>query len=303
LASAPAHEGRDIVIIRQQGKRVDYLRGNGITFDEAVSSGMENHKNSVGSLLKQWRQHRRLSQLSLAVEAEISQRHLSFVESGRAQPSREMVMQLTDSLAVPLRDRNVILNAAGYAAHFPQHPLDAPELSAARKVIDRVLHGHMPHPALAVDRHWTLLTANQAATALMSGVAPHLLSGEINVLRLSLHPEGLAPRILNLEEWRNHLLTRLSHEIEHSADPKLSMLMQELTAYPSPIATRHRRPAPKRYQDIAVPLRLKSDAGPLSFLSTTTVFGTAVDVTLSEVAIEAFFPMDAETTRAMATSG
>lgn len=264
---------------------------------------MAEHQNSVGSLLRQWRQRRRLSQLNLAVEAEISQRHLSFLESGRSQPSREMVMQLTDRLAVPLRDRNMILNAAGYAAHFPQHPLDAPELHAAREVIDRVLHGHLPHPALAVDRYWTLLTANVAATALMSGVAPHLLDGEVNVLRLSLHPEGLAPRILNLEEWRNHLLTRLSHEIEYSADAKLSTLMQELTAYSSPSSGRRRRPVPKRHQDIAVPLRLKSDVGPLSFLSTTTVFGTAVDVTLSEVTIEAFFPMDAETARAMANPG
>ena len=282
---------------------VDYLRGNGNIFAESLSRGMAEHQNSVGSLLRQWRQRRRLSQLSLAVEAEISQRHLSFLESGRSQPSREMVIQLADRLAVPLRDRNVILNAAGYAAHFPQHPLDAPELHAAREVIDRVLHGHLPHPALAVDRYWTLLTANVAATALMFGVAPHLLEGEVNVLRLSLHPEGLAPRILNLEEWRDHLLTRLSHEIEYSADPKLSTLMQELTAYSSPGSRRRRRPVPKRHQDIAVPLQLKSDVGPLSFLSTTTVFGTAVDVTLSEVTIEAFFPMDAETARAMANPG
>ncbi len=261
---------------------------------------MAQHQDSVGSLLRQWRQRRRLSQLGLAVEAEISQRHLSFLESGRSQPSREMVMQLTDRLEVPLRDRNVILNAAGYAAHFPQHPLDAPELHAAREAIDRILHGHLPHPALAVDRHWTLLSANAAATALMVGVAPHLLDGDVNVLRLSLHPEGLAPRILNLGEWRGHVLARLGHEIERSADPKLAALRDELSAYPSPTSDRHRLPALKRDQDIAVPLRLKSDAGPLSFLSTTTVFGTAVDVTLSEVAIEAFFPMDPETTRAVA---
>lgn len=208
-------------------------------------------------------------------------------------------MQLTDRLAVPLRDRNVILNAAGYAPHFPQHPLDAPELHAAREAINRILHGHLPHPALAVDRHWTLLSANVAATTLMAGVAPHLLTGDVNVLRLSLHPEGLAPRILNLGEWRDHVLVRLGHEIERSADARLSTLMDELSAYPSPKSVRHRRPDPTRHQDIAVPLRLKSDAGPLTFLSTTTVFGTAVDVTLSEVAIEAFFPMDAETSRAM----
>ena len=264
---------------------------------------MSQHHDSVGTLLRQWRQRRRLSQLGLAVEAEISQRHLNFLESGRSQPSREMVMQLTDTLAVPLRDRNVILTAAGYAAHFPQHPFDAPELGAARAVIDRILQGHLPHPALAVDRHWTLLSANAAANALMVGVAPHLLGGDVNVLRLSLHPQGLAPRILNLEEWRGHVLARLGHEIERSADPKLMALREELSAHPSPTSDRHRRPTPKRHQDIAVPLRLKSDAGPLSFLSTTTVFGTAVDVTLSEVTIEAFFPMDVETMRAMANTG
>ncbi|MCY1668432.1 helix-turn-helix domain-containing protein [Rhizobium sp. SL86] len=260
---------------------------------------MDQDNNSVGSLIRQWRQRRRLTQLDLAVDAEISQRHLSFLESGRSQPSREVLMQLTDRLAVPLRDRNVILNAAGYAAHFPQHPLAAPALQAAREAIEQILHGHLPHPALAVDRHWTLISANAAATALMSGVAPHLLEENPNVLRLSLHPQGLAPRILNLEEWRSHVLARLGHEIERSADPKLSTLMDELSAYPFPTSGRHRRSTPKQHQDIAVPLRIKSDAGPLSFLSTTTVFGTAVDVTLSEVTIEAFFPMDAETARAM----
>ncbi len=263
---------------------------------------MPQHQDSVGSLLRKWRQRRRLSQLGLAVEAEVSQRHLSFLESGRSQPSREMIMQLTDRLAVPLRDRNVILNAAGYAAHFPQHPLDAPELGAAREAIDRILQVHLPHPALAVDRHWTLLSANAAATFLMTGVAPHLLDGEVNVLRLTLHPDGLAPRILNLGEWRGHVLARLGHEIEHSADPRLAALSEELSAFPSPTSGRYRHPPPERYQQIAVPLRMKSDAGPLSFLSTTTVFGTAVDITLSEVTIEAFFPMDAETARAMAST-
>ncbi|WP_299844588.1 helix-turn-helix domain-containing protein [uncultured Jannaschia sp.] len=261
---------------------------------------MSQHHDSVGTLLRQWRQRRRLSQLGLAVEAEISQRHLSFLESGRSQPSRKMVMQLTETLAVPLRDRNVILTAAGYAAHFPQHPLDAPELHAARAVIDRILQGHLPHPALAVNRHWTLLSANTAANALMVGVAPHLLNRDVNVLRLSLHPEGLAPRILNLGEWRGHVLARLGHEIERSADPKLAALREELSGYSTPTSDRPRPPDPKPHQDIAIPLRLRSDAGPLSFLSTTTVFGTAVDVTLSEVTIEAFFPMDAETAQAMA---
>lgn len=262
---------------------------------------MIKNQDKVGIQLKQWRQHRRLSQLKLAVEAEISQRHLSFLETGRAHPSREMIMNLTNRLEVPFRDRNLILNAAGYAAHFPQHPLDSPELQSAREVIDRILHGHLPHPALAVDRYWTLLSANSAATALMAGVSPHLLEGDVNILRLSLHPEGLAPRIINLTEWRNHVLSRLNHEIEHSADSKLVTLREELCAYPSPELEQKAYSSSKQYQDIAVPLKLKSDNGTLSFLSTTTVFGTAVDVTLSEVTIETFFPMDAETAQAMTT--
>lgn len=261
---------------------------------------MDVRQDSVGGLLKQWRQRRRLSQLSLALDAEISQRHLSFLESGCSQPSRDMVLHLTRQLDVPLRDRNVILHAAGYAPLFPQRPLDAPELSVAREAIDRILHGHLPHPALAVDRHWTLLSANTAVSHLMKGAAPHLLEGDVNVLRLSLHPGGLAPRILNLTEWRDHVLSRLGHEIERSADPVLAVLRDELTAFPHPKPSRPDRATPTRHWEIAVPLRLKSDAGPLSFLSTTTVFGTAVDVTLSEVTIEAFFPADKETADAMA---
>lgn len=256
---------------------------------------MRVHPDSIGDLLKQWRQRRRLSQLALALDAGISQRHLSFVESGRSQPSRDMVLQLSRQLDVPLRDRNIMLHSAGYAPFFPQRPLDATELSVAREIIDRILRGHLPHPALAVDRHWTLLSANGAVSHLLTGVTAHLLEGDVNVLRLSLHPEGLASRILNLAEWRHHILTRLGHEIERSADPVLAALRDELEAFPFPGAARPERAVLGQSQAIAVPLRLKSDAGPLSFLATTTVFGTAVDVTLSEVTIEAFFPADKET--------
>ncbi|MCO6383776.1 helix-turn-helix domain-containing protein [Oceanicola sp. 502str15] len=261
--------------------------------------GMTAHVDSIGVLLKQWRQLRRLSQLALALDAGISQRHLSFVESGRSKPSRDMVLQLSRQLDVPLRDRNVMLNSAGYAPFFPQRPLDAPELSVAREIIEQILRGHLPHPALAVDRHWTLLSANAAVSHLLTGVAPRLLEGDVNVLRLSLHPDGLASRILNLAEWRHHILTRLDHEIERSADPVLAALRAELQAFPLPAAVRPGRLTSGHSQAIAVPLRLKSDAGPLSFLATTTVFGTAVDVTLSEVAIEAFFPADKETAEMM----
>lgn len=256
-------------------------------------------QHTVGFLLKQWRNRRRLTQLNLALGAEISQRHLSFLESGRARPSRDMIMLLAEQLGVPLRDRNVILNAAGFAPQFPHQPLDAPGLFVARETIDRILRGHLPHPALAVDRHWNLLSANPAVDFLLSDVAPHLLQGKVNVLRASLHPEGLAPRILNLGEWRTHILSRLKHEIEVTADHQLAALRDELMALPCPEPARRKR-AETQVRDIAVPLRLKSPVGPLAFISTTTVFGTAVDVTLSEVTIEAFFPADSDTAAAMA---
>jgi len=253
---------------------------------------MLNENQSAGDLLREWRQRRRLSQLALAVDAEISQRHLSFLESGRSQPSRDMVLHLTERLSVPLRERNMILTAAGFAPIYRERPLDAPELGAARAAIDRILEGHEPHPALAVDRNWTLLSANKAAGVLMAGVADHLL-------RLSLHPEGLADRILNFREWRAHILARLVHEIDVSAAPRLAALLDELKSYPTPPHAISTRAGLAAEGGIAVPLTLASEEGPLSFISTTTVFGTAVDVTLSEVTIEAFFPANTETSEAM----
>lgn len=261
---------------------------------------LKESSTSAGDLLRDWRQRRRLSQLALAVDAEISQRHLSFVESGRSLPSREMVLRLTEHLDVPLRERNAILVAAGFAPIYRDRPLGAPELAGARAVIGRILDGHDPHPALAVDRHWTLLASNRAVGALLADVAGHLLEGPVNVLRVSLHPEGLASRIVNFREWRSHVFKRLAHEIDVSADPRLAALLEELKTYPAPPEAGPRRPAPVEAGAIAVPLTLTSPAGPLSFLSTTTVFGTAVDVTLSEVTIEAFFPADAQTVKAMA---
>lgn len=257
--------------------------------------------SSAGNLLRSWRQRRRLSQLALAGDADISQRHLSFLESGRALPSRDMVLRLTETLAVPLREQNAILVAAGFAPLYRDRPLDAPELAAARGVIARILDGHDPHPALAVDRHWTLLASNRAVGVLLAGVADHLVTGPVNVLRVSMHPDGIAGRILNFREWRAHILKRLSHDIDISADPQLAALLEELKAYPvPPQAGAASRPQRSGHAEIAVPLILASETGPLSFLSTTTVFGTAVDVTLSEVTIEAFFPADAATAKAMA---
>ncbi len=250
---------------------------------------------TVGNLIREWRQRRRLSQLDLACDAEISTRHLSFLETGRAQPSRAMLLKLADQLDVPLRARNTLLTVAGFAASYPERPLDAPALEPARRAVDLVLRGHEPFPAIAVDRHWTLIAANGAVAPLIAGAAPGLLAPPVNVLRLSLHPEGIAPRIENLGEWRGHLLLRLRQQLAASADPILAGLLDELESYPGRAsATRPR----DDLAGVAVPLRLRDgDGRVLSFLSTTTVFGTPADVTLSELALECFFPAD-ETTRA-----
>jgi transcriptional regulator with XRE-family HTH domain len=250
----------------------------------------------VGDLLREWRQRRRLSQLDLALEAEISTRHLSFLETGRSQPSREMVLHLAEQLEVPLRDRNVLLQAAGYAPVFPERPLGDPALRAAREAIDQVLAGHEPHPALAVDRHWTLIASNVATRRLLAGTEPALLRPPVNVLRLALHPQGLAPRTANLGEWRGHLLARLRRQIDISGDPVLIRLLRELRDYPcadEAHVVEHDATA------VAVPLRLTTDDGVLAFFSTTTVFGTPVDITLSELAVEAFFPADRFTADAL----
>lgn len=247
----------------------------------------------VGDLLRTWRQRRRLSQLAFACEADISTRHLSFLETGRAQPSRDMVLHLAERLEVPLRERNLLLVAAGYAPVFAERPLADPALDPARKAIELVLAGHEPYPALAVDRHWTLVAANGAVTRLLAGATASLLAPPVNVLRLSLHPQGLAPRIANLREWRSHLLERLRRQIDVTADPVLTDLLQELCAYPAPAGN---GPAKDDdYAGVVVPLRLVTEAGTLAFFSTTTVFGTPVDITLSELALESFFPADAAT--------
>jgi transcriptional regulator with XRE-family HTH domain len=248
---------------------------------------------SVGDHLRAWRQRRRLSQLDLACEADISTKHLSFLETGRSQPSRDMVLHLADRLEIPLRERNQLLVAAGYAPVFPERPLGDPALGAARKAVDLVLAGPEPYPALAVDRHWHMIAANAMVGRLMAGVDAALLRPPVNVLRLSLHPEGLAPRIANLAEWRTHLLARLRRQVDLSADPVLAALLIELRGYPAPLSAAPTAVA--ECGEMVVPFRLTSPAGVLSFVSTTTVFGTPVDITLAELALESFFPADAAT--------
>ncbi len=279
-------------------RRVDYLGGHGRAHGRCYLQTMNSIVSSTrgaGDFLREWRQRRRLSQLELAGEAEISTRHLSFVETGRAAPSRSMLLRLAERLDMPLRARNDLLHAAGFAALYAERALDAPEMSLARRMLDAVLTAHAPFPALAIDRHWTLVARNDAVLPLLAGVSPELLAPPVNVLRLSLHPDGLAPRIDNLGEWRAHLLSRLQQQIERSGDAQLVALHTELAAYPG-------GPSSGCVYDVAgiavaLRLRLRDDHEPLSLISTTTVFGTPVDVTLSELALECFYPAD-ERTRA-----
>ncbi len=242
----------------------------------------------MGDLLRDWRQRRRLSQLDLSNEAGVSARHLSFVETGRARPSREMVLHLAEQLEIPLRERNELLLAAGYAPVYGRRRLDDPDMAAVRAALDLVLAAYEPYPAVVVDRAWNLVAGNRSVALLVEEVAPELLEPPANVLRLGLHPRGLAPRILNLPQWRTHLLTRLAREAHLTADPSLAELHRELKRLPGGWD-----PAPP--DGIAVPLRLRHDEGPLSFLSTVTTFGTAVDLTAAELSIEAFLPADAHT--------
>ena len=256
----------------------------------------------VGHLIRRWRQQRRWSQLDLACEAEISTRHLSFLETGRARPSREMLLRLAEQLELPLRERNVLLVAAGFAPGFRERALDDPELALARQAIERILVASAPNPTLAVDRHWHLVTANAPAMHLLAGLDPALLGPKVNVLRASLDPRGLAPRIVNFGEWRAHVLHRLRRQVEASGDAGLAALLDELERLPPPFAAAAAGPAPSAdaLSGVAVPMQLRTPLGTLSFLSTTMVFGTAVDVTLSELVVESLFPADDATARALA---
>jgi transcriptional regulator with XRE-family HTH domain len=251
--------------------------------------------STFGDLLRQWRQRRALSQLALSAEAEISQRHLSFLETGRSTPSREMVLRLAEGLDVPLRERNLMLSAAGFAPVYRERPADDPELAVARQAVTAILKGHEPFPALAIDRHWHLIEANASVGPLLAGVGLGVLAPPVNVLRLSLHPQGLAPRVANYREWRAHILARLDRQIGLSADPVLAALRDELAGYPVPHGSAPWRPGTTKTPAIAVPFLLDSDAGRLSFLSATTVFGTALDISLAELAIETFLPADQRT--------
>jgi len=258
----------------------------------------------VGHLIRDWRQRRRLTQLDLACDAEISTRHLSFLETGRSRPSREMLMHLSELLDMPLRERNALLVAAGFAPVFRERKLDDPAMARAREAVQLVLTAHEPYPAIVVDRQWNLMMANRAAHRLLAGIPPEKLKPPLNVLRLSLEPDGLAKHIVNLGEWRAHLLARLRAQVAASGDAGLRALHEELSALP-PMPGEVRDPPSTPFPDVVVRLEMDSPLGRLALFSTITVFGTPVDVTLSELALEAFYPADEQTgalLRAMAAA-
>ena len=244
-----------------------------------------------GERLRHWRQRRRLSQLDLAHVADVSTRHLSYVETGRASPSRDMVLRLVDRLEVPLRERNALLQAAGYAPMYRERSLDAPDMASARAAVKRILDCHEPWPALAMDRHWNLVMHNRMVPMLMAGAAPELLQGPVNVLRLSLHPQGLAPRIANLRQWREHLFERLRQQIHATGDETLAALLAELKGYPESLGN-DAGMLPGEHHGVLMPFQFNTSHGVLNLVSTTTVFGSPVDITLQELALETFFPAD-----------
>lgn len=243
----------------------------------------------AGTLIREWRQRRHLSQLELASRADVSTRHLSYIETGRSRPTSAMVMRLCDFLEVPLREQNQVLLAAGHAPAHPELQLSDPPMAEANAALETILRGHLPYPALVVDRHWELVAANDAAYAFLEGIDADLLEPPINVVRLSVHPRGLGGRLANLLEWRAHLAERLRREYDASGDAALGALLAEVSEGGVEPATS---------SALVVPMDLRMpDGRVLSFISTTTVFGTPREVTLSELAIEAFYPAD-EATRA-----
>jgi len=256
-------------------------------------------EESFGDLLRSWRQRRRVSQLDLAIEADVSSRHVSFLETGRARPSRAMVMRLAEELEVPLRHRNRLLMAAGFAPMFPEREVRAPEMRVVREALDKILAGHEPYPALVVDAGWNLVAANAAAAMFLDGAPAELLKEPVNVMRLSLHPEAMGGRLANLAEVRAHLLHRLRRQAEVSGDGWLAELHDELAAYTYPgvdLNVAH-VPGPG---DILMPLRIRHGTEILSMFTTIATFGTPVDVTVSELAIETFWPNDEATAAAFA---
>jgi transcriptional regulator with XRE-family HTH domain len=258
------------------------------------AAGYEAH---VGERLRFWRRQRGLSQLQLALVSAISTRHLSFVETGRAKPSREMLLHLAEQLAIPLRERNSLLLAGGYAPVYRERALEDDEMAPAREALERFLRAHEPYPALVIDDRWNLVSANDALQQLLAGVAPELLEPPANTLRIALHPHGMAPHTINFAEWSAEILDRLQRRATLTADPILERLYDELRAYPNVVE--HRVRSDNLGTQIVLPLRLRNGDGELSFLSTISTFVTANDITLAGLAIEAFYPATAQTAKAL----
>jgi transcriptional regulator with XRE-family HTH domain len=253
-----------------------------------------------GVLLRRWRERRRMTQMDLAVAADSSTRHLSCLETGRALPSREMALRLAERLDIPLRDRNTLLLGAGFAPAFHERSLS--ELTSARMAMERVLQAHRPYPAFAVDRGWNVVLSNNALPQLYADCAPALLRRPANAVRLILHPEGLGPRILNYEEWREHVATVLRQQIAARPDARIQALLAEVIAYPAPEIASPVGPL-EGADRFATPLRVATRWGPVSFVNTTTVFGTPTDVTLAELALEMLFPADDASTETIRRLG
>ncbi|MEV0495576.1 helix-turn-helix domain-containing protein [Streptomyces atratus] len=251
----------------------------------------------VGPLLRSWREQRRLSQLELALHADSSARHISFIETGRSRPSEEMVLRLAEHLDVPVRERNALLVVAGYAPRYAETALDDPAMGALREGMEQLLRGYDPYPALVVDGTYTVVAANRGIAMIMEGVAEHLLTPPLNAMRLTLHPEGLAPRIRNLREWRADLLAQMERQIALVRSAELRELYEEVAAYPVPeSADGQNEPAgPPSALSFALPMVIEHDGRVLSFVSSIATFNTPMDVTVAELAIETFLPADLET--------
>jgi transcriptional regulator with XRE-family HTH domain len=255
----------------------------------------------VGQLLREWRQRRRLTQLELGLESGISTRHLSFVETGRSKPGREMLLRVADQLQIPFRERNYLLLAAGHAPEFPERPLEDPALAPVREALDRILAAHEPYPAVVFDRAWNVVAANAPMSALTARVKidKALLESPVNVLRIGLHPRGLAPLIVNLAGWRAHFLERLSRQIAITGDDGLQSLMDEVAAYPVPEGE-NGVAADAGTSEILGPVRLRAPTGgEWSFFGMFAGFDTPFEVTTSELAIELLFPADQATAEAL----
>ncbi|MBD0741595.1 helix-turn-helix domain-containing protein [Streptomyces sp. CBMA152] len=248
----------------------------------------------VGPMLRGWREQRRISQLELALRADSSARHISFIETGRSRPSEEMILRLAEHLEVPVRERNALLLAAGYAPQFTETPLDDPSMDALRDGMERLLRGYEPFPALIVDGTYTVLAANRGIAMLLEGIPERLLAPPLNAMRLTLHPEGLAPRIRNIRQWRGHLLAQMERQIALMRSDALRSLYEEVAAHPVPDTADDDAPDHALFP-FALPLRVEHRGTVLSFISTIATFNTPMDVTVSELAIETFLPADKET--------